>query len=76
MQLGLGRHLLVLAALVVNLWVGGDLVQSWLGWDARQAFEFALILGYIWLVLGITVPLPWRRQAEDAPPRERDDDIS
>jgi hypothetical protein len=76
MRLGLGRHLLVLAALVVNLWFGGDLVQAWLGWDARQLFEFALILGYMWLVLGITVPAPWRRKADLRPPRERDDDIS
>lgn len=76
MQLGPGRHVLVLVALVVNLWVGGAFIEAWLGWGARQAFEFALILGYIWFVVGITVPLPWRRPAQDAPRREQDDDIS
>ncbi len=66
MKLGLGGHLLVLAALVVNLWFGGDLLQAWLGWDVRQVFEFALILAYMWLVLGIRTPLPWQRRDERA----------
>jgi hypothetical protein len=49
--MGLGRHLLVLAALVVNLWIGGDLIEAWAGPIARAAFETALILGYVALVL-------------------------
>lgn len=63
MQLNLGTHALVLVALVVNLWAGGDLVQSWLGGGARQVFELVLILGYLWFVLGMTAPLPWHRPA-------------
>jgi hypothetical protein len=48
---GIGRHLLVLAALVVNLWIGGDLVEAWAGHIARAIFEGALIFGYLALVL-------------------------
>ena len=29
--MGLWRHLVVFAALVVNLWVGGDLVEAFAG---------------------------------------------
>lgn len=49
--MGLGRHLLALAALAVNLWIGGDLVEQWLGHYARGGFELALISGYMLLVL-------------------------
>ena len=60
-EIGWGRHLLVLAALVVNLWVGGDLIEVWLGHGARVAFELLLILGYMTLIIGMTAPLPWKR---------------
>ncbi|MBX7111219.1 MAG: hypothetical protein K1X87_05145 [Dehalococcoidia bacterium] len=49
--MGLGGHLLVLAALVVNLWLGGDVVEAWGGHALRSAFEAALILGYFAWVL-------------------------
>jgi hypothetical protein len=64
MRLTAGTHALIFVALVINLWAGGDLVQLWLGGAARQLFELAVILGYLWFVLGITTPLPWRRPAE------------
>jgi hypothetical protein len=48
---GLGRHLLVLTALIVNLWIGGDLVEAWAGHLVRSIFEGALIFGYLALVL-------------------------
>ena len=51
--MGLGRHLLVFAALVVNLWVGGDLVEAAAGGMARVGFEALLILGYLWFVIGL-----------------------
>ena len=70
MRLNLGTHLVVFVALVINLWVGGDLIEAWLGGPARQIFEITLILGYLWFVLGITAPLPWHRPAEDG----REDD--
>lgn len=54
-RIGLATHLLVLAALVVNLWLGGDLVEGWAGRLARAAFEVALIAGYVVLVLGFRV---------------------
>lgn len=54
-------HLLVFAAVVVNLWLGGDLVEAWAGHVARAVFEVLLILGYVVLVLGWSAPLPWRR---------------
>lgn len=47
----LGKHLLLLAALVVNLWLGGDLVEAWAGHAVRSAFEATLILGYLGLVI-------------------------
>jgi hypothetical protein len=46
-------HVLVLAALVVNLWVGGDLIEAWAGHMARSGFEAVLILGYLVLVLRV-----------------------
>ncbi len=63
MQLNLTMHVLVLAALVVNLWVGGDLVEAWAGHLARVGFEGVLILGYLVLVLQMGLPLR-------PPPRE------
>lgn len=51
--MGLWRHLLVFGALVVNLWVGGDLVESFAGGMARVGFEAVLILGYLWFVIGL-----------------------
>ncbi len=67
-SLGLGRHLLVLMALVVNLWIGGDLVEAWLGHYARGGFELAVIFGYLWLVLGLGRLI---RQGEgDQPPSQ------
>ena len=54
-RIGLATHLLVLAAPVVNLWLGGNLVEGWAGHLARAAFEVALISGYVVLVLGFRV---------------------
>lgn len=48
--MGLGKHLLVLAALVVNLWLGGNVIETWAGHAARSVFEATLILGYLALV--------------------------
>ena len=63
----LWRHLLVFAALVVNLWVGGDIVEELAGPVARGAFELLLILGYLWFVIGLGGLL--RRRPDDPPPR-------
>lgn len=52
------------AAIIVNLWLGGDLVEAWAGRLARTAFEVLLILGYVVLVLGWSAPLPWRRRKQ------------
>lgn len=64
--IGLGTHLLIFGALVVNLWVGGDLVEAATSHQLRGLFELALILGYLWFVIGIQVPLPgskrWRER--------------
>lgn len=69
MRLNPLTHVLIFVALVTNLWAGGDLIHLWLGGPARQGFEVVLIFGYLWFVLGITVPLPWQR-----PAGEREDD--
>jgi hypothetical protein len=64
---GLWRHLLVFAALVVNLWVGGDIVEAFAGPVVRGAFELVLILGYLWFVIGLGGLL--RRSTDEPPPR-------
>ncbi|MGE3960523.1 MAG: hypothetical protein AB7F65_02435 [Dehalococcoidia bacterium] len=64
-DIGISKHALILAALVVNLWVGGDFIEMWFGHVARAAFELVLILGYMVLILGITAPLPWRRKKDE-----------
>lgn len=70
-QISWGKHALVLAALFVNLWVGGDIVELWLGRGARGVFEGTLILGYLTLIIGMRAPLPWRwrRGQAELPPR-------
>ncbi len=61
-QISWGKHALILFALFVNLWVGGDLVELWLGRGARGVFEIVLILGYLTLIIGMRAPLPWMRR--------------
>ncbi|MSQ36629.1 MAG: hypothetical protein EXR63_05790 [Dehalococcoidia bacterium] len=63
--MGFGRHLLVLGALIVNLWLGGELVEALAGRAARDGFELLLMLGYALLVL--RVRLPWRRDGREPP---------
>ena len=60
--MGLGRHLLVFGAFVVNLWLGGDFVEAVAGHYVRGAFEMLLILGYIVFVLRVRFPLRRRRE--------------
>jgi type VI protein secretion system component VasK len=64
--IGFGTHLLIFGALVVNLWFGGDLVEAATTHQLRGLFELTLILGYLWFVIGIQVPLPgskrWRER--------------
>lgn len=60
--MSLSRHVVVLVALVVNLWIGGDLIEMWAGHIARSAFELLLILGY--LVLVIEFQVPFRRDRD------------
>lgn len=64
-QISWGKHALIFFALFVNLWVGGDFVELWLGRGARGVFEATLILGYMTLILGMRMPLPWRRPTDE-----------
>ncbi len=48
-------HLVIFMALIVNLWLAGDVVEAWLGHYARGAFEVALIFGYMWFIVGMRV---------------------
>lgn len=57
----LAWQLVAFAALVVNLWIGGDYVEAWFGHIARAAFEIALIVAYVVLVLG-SAAWPRRRR--------------
>ena len=66
-------HLAAAAALLVNLWIGGDFVDAWWGRTARNGFELLLIFGYAVFVLGVRVPFAfWRRP--ETPPGERSGD--
>ncbi len=75
-ELGWAAQAGILLALVVNLWIGGDLVESWLGGArfahiARSVLEIALIGAWLILVVGMRAPLPWRRpKPEDDERRE------
>ncbi len=51
-------HLVVLGLLIIDLAVGGPLIDQLAGRWGLIGFEFLLILGYMLLVLGI---VPWRR---------------
>lgn len=46
----------MLSALVVNLWLGGDLVNAVAGHYARGGFELLLILAYMVVVLRVRFP--------------------
>lgn len=71
--LSLWTHLAAAAALMANLWIGGDFVEAWFGHAARSGFELLLMLGYVVFVLGIRVPLAFWRRPQEPPERERDD---
>jgi hypothetical protein len=58
-------HAAIFVALVVNLWFGGDLIEAWLGHGARSVAELTLIVAWLTLVIGMRVPLPWRRRPEE-----------
>lgn len=64
-DISLTKHAVILVALVVNLWVGGDYIEAWFGHGWRAAFELALIFGWMTLIVGMRAPLPWRRPRED-----------
>ena len=68
--LSITTHVAAAIALVINLWVAGDLVELWLGHSVRNGFELLLIFGYAVFVLGIRVPPFWRRPEEE--PRDED----
>ena len=61
-------------ALVVNLWVGGDLVEAWLGHAVRNLFELVLICAWLVLVIGMRAPLPFRGSGRRPPPSEDGDE--
>ena len=65
--MGWPRHLVIFAALLVNLWVGGDLVEALAGPYVRGVFELILISGYLWFVVGLGTLL--RRRSDEPPPR-------
>ena len=63
------RHLVVFAALVVNLWVGGALIEQLAGLFVRGGFEMLLIFGYLHFMWGF--PGKLRRSPEDDEDAER-----
>jgi len=63
--IGWGKHFVIIMAVLINLWIGGDLIEVWLGHGARAVFELLLILGWLTLIVGMRVPLPWRRPRDD-----------
>ena len=72
-DLGWAMQAAVLAALIVNLWFGGDIVEVWLGGTrlahvVRSVLEIALIGA--WLILVVGMRAPWKRP----PPEDADRD--
>ncbi len=61
-------HLVIFVALIVNLWLAGDVVEAWLGPYVRSGFEITLILGYMWFVLGMRVIRRSRRRDDGERP--------
>ncbi|MCK9485657.1 MAG: hypothetical protein M0R73_02995 [Dehalococcoidia bacterium] len=72
-EIGWGMHSVILVAVVINLWVGGDYIEQWFGHGWRSVFELLLILGWLTLVVGMRAPLPWRRPRPDGRDRDRPD---
>ncbi|MDA0815795.1 MAG: hypothetical protein O2924_04410 [Chloroflexi bacterium] len=64
-DIGLAKHIVIFVALLINLWVAGDLIQAWVGPFWRTVFELTLILGWMTIILGMRAPLPWRRAKDD-----------
>ena len=62
--MSLVAHLGTLALLIVDLAVGGPVVGRLAGRWGLAGFEFALILGYLLLVLQL---VPWRRPGGGQP---------
>ena len=69
--IGWAAHFGILMALLVNLWVGGDLVEARFGHVVRSGLELLLIASWLVLVVGMRVPLPWRRRDEERDGRDR-----
>ena len=63
------QHLGVFVALVINLWIGGDLVEEFTGPAVRVVVELALIGGWLWLVVGVGGLLG--RERDGRPPGDR-----
>lgn len=73
-EIGWGKHTVILVAMVINLWVGGDLVEVWLGHFARSIFELTLILGWLTLIVGMRAPVPWRYGRREEEQGDRGDE--
>jgi hypothetical protein len=67
-RLGWGAHALILAALVVDLWVGGAFIEARFGHAPRAVFEIALIGAWLILVVGMRW---WGDRTNDRGDRER-----
>lgn len=61
-------HFLVGVALIVNLWIGGELLYEFAGRYARTGFEFVLIFAYLHFIWGYPGRLR-RPTEEDTPDR-------
>jgi len=62
------KNIAAIAALIVILWVGGNLFEEFIGRIWRAIFEFLLILMYAIVVLKFRVPIPFlnkKKEGED-----------
>ena len=53
------KNIAAIAALIVILWIGGNLFEEFIGRIWRAIFEFLLILMYAIVVLKFRIPIPF-----------------
>jgi len=59
------KNIVSIAALIIILWIGGNLFEEFSGPIWRAIFEFLLILIYVIIVLKFRIHLPFLRKKKE-----------
>tara|TARA_B100000700_G_C14829415_1_gene753780 strand:- start:225 stop:443 length:219 start_codon:yes stop_codon:yes gene_type:complete len=59
------KNIASLAALIIILWLGGNLLEEFIGRIGRAIFEFFLILIYAIIVLKFRIPIPFLKKKKE-----------